>query len=404
MLYKKLWDELSSEKSMIFVSGPRQAGKTTFARQIIARPFKNNTYFNWDIIKNKKALIEDPLFFQQLNRVDASVPLVIFDEIHKYKNWKNYLKGIYDEFSNEYKFLVSGSGRLDIYQKGGDSLAGRYLQLHLFPFTLAELSAKRRPFGEFIKGPIENFDINPVRAASGLWQALFELGGFPEPFTKGKKTFWNKWSQTYIRQIVRDDIRSIIDIKNIDTVEILFSLMPSKAGAPMSINNIAEDLQVAFETVRNWIRVFERFYLIFQISPWTNKISRAITKGKKSYLFNYPLIQEQGARFENMAALELLRAIYNWNEHGYGRFSLHYIRDKEKKEADFLIADNNKPVLLLETKLSDELAAKSLLNFQSALNIPAVQLVNKEGVFKYIRNGKNKVLIITAHRWLSSLP
>ncbi|OIO79207.1 MAG: hypothetical protein COW11_06595 [Candidatus Omnitrophica bacterium CG12_big_fil_rev_8_21_14_0_65_43_15] len=403
-IYKEIWDELAADKAMVFISGARQAGKTVFAREIIAGEFKNNVYFNWDIIRDKKKLIEDPAFFQKVNRRDNSAPLVIFDEIHKYKNWKNYLKGVYDEFSKEYQFLVSGSGRLDIYQKGGDSLAGRYLQMHLFPFTIAELSAKRRAFADFIKNPIEGFDLNPAKATSGLWDALFELGGFPEPFIKGKKTFWNKWSQAYAKQILQEDIRSVIDLKNVDTVEILFSLVPSKTGSPLSINNIAQDLRVAFETVKNWLTIFERFYLVFRISPWTNKVSRAITKEKKAYLFNYPLIQEEGARFENMVALELLRAVYNWNERGYGRFSLHYIRNKEKTEVDFVITDNNRPFLLAETKLSDEEPAKSLLNFQSVFNIPAVQFVNKEGIFKYIRNGSNKALIVTAHRWLSCLP
>jgi predicted AAA+ superfamily ATPase len=403
-LYQEIWNELSAEKPMIFLSGARQVGKTTFARETLAKAFKNNIYFNWDIIKDKKELIENPAFFQGLNRVDASIPLVIFDEIHKYKDWKNYLKGIYDEFFKEYKFLVSGSGRLDIYQKGGDSLAGRYLQLHLLPFTVAELSAKRRAFSEFIEDPLESFDLNPPKTTSGLWQALFEVGGFPEPFVKGAKGFWNKWSQGYIRQILRDDIRTIIDLKNIDTTEILFALMPSKVGSPISINNIAEDLQVAFETVKNWLMIFERFYLVFQISPWVNKVSRAITKERKAYLFNYPLIQEESARFENMVALELLRAVYNWNERGYGQFSLHYIRNKEKTEVDFLIANGNKPILLVETKLSDDSFTKGLLNFQDIFGIPAVQLVNKESVFRLVKNKRNKTAAITAHRWLSCLP
>lgn len=403
-LYKELWEELSGERSMVFISGPRQAGKTTFAREIAGRQFKNKIYFNWDIIKDKKKLIEDPAFFQHLPRRDASCPLVIFDEIHKYKNWKNYLKGIYDEFAKEYKFLVSGSGRLDIYQKGGDSLAGRYLGMHLFPFTIAELSSKRRRFAEFLKNPLERFDLNPAKTAAKLWQELFELGGFPEPFIRGKKAFWNKWSQVYTRQILQEDIRSVIDLKNPDTVELMFSLIPSKVASPLSLNNMAQDLQVAFETVKNWLMIFERFYLVFQISPWTNKVSRAIQKEKKNYLFNYPLIQQEGARFENMVALELLRAVYNWNEHGYGSFSLHYIRNKEKLEVDFVIANNNKPILLLETKLSDDSPEKSLLYFQSIFNIPAVQLVNKEAVFKYIKNGSNKTLIVTAQAWLSSLP
>ena len=128
-LYMDLWEELAGEKQMVFLSGPRQVGNTTLAKEI-AKKFINNIYFNWDLIDNKRLLIKNTTFFQDINRIDGSAPLVIFDEIHKYKNWKNYLKGIYDQFEKDYKFLVSGSGRLDLYQKGGDSLVGRYFQFH----------------------------------------------------------------------------------------------------------------------------------------------------------------------------------------------------------------------------------------------------------------------------------
>lgn len=388
---------------MVFVSGPRQTGKTTLAKEI-AKSFKNSVYFNWDIISNKRMLIENPTFFENINRVDESPPLVIFDEIHKYKNWKNYLKGIYDQFWPDYKFLVSGSGRLDLYNKGGDSLAGRYFMFHLFPLTVAELSKRRKSFQEFAKSPLTGFALNDKKTTAEIWQSLFNVGGFPEPFVKGTRTFWTRWSGSYIHQIVNEDIRTMSDIKNIDTMEILFSLLPSKVGSPLSINNVAGDLQVSFNSIKDWLKLFDTFYLAFRISPWTTKIARAILKEKKLYLFNYPEIENQGVRFENMVALELIRAIYSWTEYGYGRFSLHYIRNKEKDEVDFLITEHNKPLLLVEAKFSDGLPTKSLINFQNVLNIPAVQVVNKENIFKYIKNGQQKILVITAHQWLSSLP
>lgn len=403
LIYSTLWEQLSSEKQMVFISGPRQTGKTTLAKEI-ANSFKNSIYFNWDIISNKKMLIENPTFFENLNRIDESTPLVIFDEIHKYKNWKNYLKGIYDQFWSDYKFLVSGSGRLDLYQKGGDSLAGRYFMFHLFPFTVAELSENRRTFQAFVKSPIAGFDINDKKTTAKTWQSLYNVGGFPEPFVKGTKAFWTRWSGNYVHQIVYEDIRNMSDIKKVDSIEILFSLLPSKVGSPLSLNNVAGDLQVSFDSVKSWLKLFDIFYLTFRISPWTAKISRAISKEKKIYLFNYPEIDNEGARFENMVALELIRAIYNWNEYGHGRFGLHYIRNKERDEVDFLITEHNKPLLLVEAKFSDSSPTKSLVNFQNALNIPAVQLVNKENIFKYINNGQQKILIITAHQWLSSLP
>ena len=402
-LYLDLWHELSSEKQMIFLSGPRQVGKTTLAKEI-AKKFKNNVYFNWDIIGDRKKLLQNPTFFETVNRVDESSPLVIFDEIHKYKHWKNYLKGIYDQFSADYKFLISGSSRLDLFQKGSDSLAGRYFQLHLLPFTIAELSEKRRSIENFIKSPINEFDINEVNSSKDKWDTLFNFSGFPEPFVKGRKTFLNKWSMTYLVQLLREDIRSLTEIKKVDDIEILFSLLPLKVGSPISINNLVGDIQVSYVSIKEWLNLFEKFYLIFRISPWTKKISRAILKEKKLYLYNYTEIQSESYRFENMVALELLRCIYSWNEYGYGKFNLHYIRNKDKEEVDFLITENNNPLLLIETKYGEETLSKNLINFQNKLNIPAVQLVNTKNTFKYLKNGNNKILVVTAYRWLASLP
>ncbi len=399
--YIKLWEEQSSEKEMVFLAGPRQAGKTTLTK-LISKNFKNNLYFNWDIISNKKTIIEDPTFFENINRQDNSTPLIIFDEIHKYKNWKNYLKGVYDEFSSDYKFLISGSGRLDIYQKGGDSLAGRYLLFHLFPFTVSELSKNKRKFSEFIKNPLINFKKN--NDSEKNWKKLSELSGFPEPFVKNSKTFWTKWTKNYTSQIIREDIRDISNIKNINNTEILFSLLPSKVGSPLSISNLAGDVQVAPDTVKSWIELFDTTYLTFRISPWTKKISRSITKENKIYLFNSPVINDNGAKFENMVAIELYRIIHYWNDKGLSDFKLHYVRNKKKEEVDFLISDKNNPFMLIEAKNSETAPSKSLINFQNILNIPAVQLVNQNGIYKIKNNNKNKILITTAHEWLSSLP
>jgi predicted AAA+ superfamily ATPase len=404
-IYKKLWDELSADKQMVMLAGPRQSGKTTFAREIAAKDFSDTVYFNWDLAKDKGRLIADPAFFSKEPRSSVSSrPLVILDEIHKYRDWKNYLKGIYDQFAGEYQFLVTGSGRLELSRKAGDSLAGRFLKFHIFPFTLAELSGRGRAIKDFLKDPLRDFDGAAAGETARTFESLWELSGFPEPFIKGKKTFWSKWSAAYGQQIVRDDLRTVADIRNLDTVETLFALIPSRVASPLSMNNLAGDLQVAFDTVKSWLLLFDSFYLTFRISPWTRKISRSILKEKKIYLFNFPVVDDAAARFENLAALEFLRAVEAWKDHGWGRFSLHYLRNKDKQEVDFLIAQNNRPVLLVETKLSDDAPAASLLDFQKLFNVPAVQLIKKDGVNKVYKNGRNSILVVTAHRWLSTLP
>lgn len=404
-LYKKIWDQLSADKSMVMLAGPRQAGKTTFARDIVSKDFSDTIYFNWDMAKDKRKLIADPIFFSKEPRSStSSKPLVIFDEIHKYRDWKNYLKGIYDQFSSDYQFFITGSGRLEFSRKAGDSLAGRFLKFHIFPLTLAELLNRRRTLKDFLKAPLDEFDTTSAGETSETFRSLWEVSGFPEPFIKGKKTFWSAWSEVYGQQIVRDDLLTVADIRNLDTVETLFALIPGRVGSPVSINNLAGDLQVAFDTVKNWLLLFDSFYLTFRLSPWTARISRSILKEKKIYLFNFPIIEDESARFENLVAMEFLRAVETWNDCGWGKFSLHYIRNKDKQEVDFLIANNNRPFLLAETKLSDEVPAPNLCDFQRILGIPAVQLIRKEGIKKVYKNGRNDILVVTAHRWLPTLP
>jgi len=402
-IYEDLWKKLSSYGKMVFLSGPRQCGKTTFANDT-AKSFVNSVYFNWDRLSDKKRFAANNAFFQEVDRKDASAPLVILDEIHKYNKWKNYLKGVYDEFSDDYCFLVTGSGRLDISHKGGDALSGRYAQMSMFPFTVSELSKPAADIETFIKNPLKNATPDTNSLTMPLWKQLFTYGGFPEPFIKQDKDFLNIWSDGYLKQIVRDDIRSVMELKNADSMEFLVSLLPSKIGSPLSMNNIAQDLNVSFDTVKNWLKILDSFYITFSLSPWSSKISRSILKSKKYYLFNYTEINDESLRFENMAALDLYGALTRWRQSGKGDYRLFYIRNKEKEEVDFLITRDNVPKVLVEAKLNDTEPSRSLTYFQKILKIPAVQLVNKDGIYRLIKNDFGGQLIVSAHLWLASLP
>ena len=401
-LYVKIWRELVAAKNMLFLSGPRQSGKTTFSK-IISGSFTNNLYFNWDTGAHRIRLFENPNFFDDVVRKDSSTPLIIFDEIHKYRDWKNYLKGVYDQFHDRYQFLVSGSGRLDIYQRGGDSLAGRYLPFHLWPFTIAELGESRRTFEDFIHDPL-SISMEKQEELKEIWLQLANISGFPEPFLSGRETAYRRWSNTYSRQLIREDIRDLTDVKSIEDMETLYLLLPSRVGSRLSIPSLARDLKVSYNSIRNWLAVFERFFLVFSISPWSRKIARAIKKERKVYLFDTPRIKDPAARFENMVSLELRRAITSWNDMGYGRFSLHFIKNKEQQEVDFLIADEDEPVLLVEAKLSDIRPSSALKKFQNVLDVPAVQLIGEGEGFRILSNENRSILVAPAFQWLARLP
>jgi len=401
-LYLNVWNDLAQEKSMIFMVGPRQAGKTTLA-QIISRSFTNSLYFNWDIPDHRTKLFANPHFFEHVTRKDDSKPLIILDEIHKFKDWKNYLKGAYDQFHDRYLFLVSGSGRLDVYQKGGDSLAGRYYLFRLWPFTIAELGGRNCDIEEFLQNPL-GIQMVKSKELKEKWKRLSELSGFPEPYLVDKKASYRRWSNTYSNQLIREDIRDLTAVKSIKEMETLYYLLPSKVGSPLSIPSLASDLRVTYNSIRNWLSVFEMFFLVFSIYPWTKKISRAIQKERKVYLWDIPRMEDESRRFENMVAVELWRAVTQWNDLGYGKYSLHFIKNKEKQEVDFLIANGGNPFLLIEAKLSGEQPSPALRKFQKALNIPAVQLLMEHEGYKLISNKGQNILVAPAYQWLSQLP
>jgi predicted AAA+ superfamily ATPase len=401
-LYAALQRDLAADKPMVFMAGPRQAGKTTLAR-MIADGYANRVYFNWDVVPDRARLLRDPYFFEAVERRDASRPIVVLDEIHKDRGWKNYLKGAYDRFHAEFDFLVTGSGRLDVYRKGGDSLAGRYAMFHLWPFTLAELAGRQAAMEEFWNDPLAVV-LDRDRAAEQTWRRLAEFSGFPEPYVRAGARHYRRWSSGYHSQLIREDIRDLTGIVSIGSVETLFSLLPDRVGSLLSVTSLAEDLKVAYNTVRAWLDALERFYLAFSIAPWTRQVARATQKARKLYLLDYALIDNRAARFENMVAVELLRAVTMWNDRGDGTFGLHFVRNKEKQETDFLLTEKRRPRLLVETKVADSTIDRTLLRFQHELGVPAVQLTDEGATYRKVSNGRHTVLAAPAWMWLPRLP
>lgn len=380
---------------MVLVSGPRQTGKTIFAKDIASEE-PVSLYFNYDIPANKAKILQNPTFFEEVDRIKGNLPLIILDEIHKYRDWKNYLKGIYDGYSDEMRFLVTGSGRLDLSRKKGDSLAGRYLHFHLWPFTIGEMFASSTGIEDthlFFEIPEQN------RMAREAWEAMFHVSGFPEPFLKGTKVKYRRWIKTYHSQIIRDEFV----VRQVDRMEALYFLLSESVGTPFSSSNHARTLNISHKTVSSWLTVFERFFLVFRIRPFTKRIPRTLMKEPKIYFYDYCRVKNDALRFENMVAVELNRAVTLWTDFGIGEYELWYLRNKEKEEVDFVLTDGGRPQFMVEAKLSDTNVSPHLIKFQSVLNIPAIQLVNKPNIARKIRTGSNSILIVSAPDWLCGL-
>ena len=337
-------DALASGK-MAFISGPRQVGKTHLAKQCLT---SSGNYFNWDVGEFKQAWIRSPL--KTIERIGSGP--VVFDELHKYPHWKNSLKGLFDQVGEQVPIIVTGSARLDLYKRGGDSLLGRYIPYRLHPFSVAEQAG--RP-------------VDPDRLAPGQLhyplEDLIACSGFPEPLLGGLEKKARRWSRLRLEQLVREDIRDFKNIRNVELIKLLVELLPARVGSPLSINSLREDLQVAYATVREWISILQNLYICFRIPPFSRDIARALTKESKFYLFDWLPIAGKGPLLENIVAVHLQKACHFWTDLAYGLFELCYIRTKEKEEVDFCILREARPWMLVECQSERTTISKSLKKF-----------------------------------------
>ncbi len=306
-------------RKMVFVAGPRQVGKTTMARRL---PGGHAGYLNWDAAEDRERILRREL---------PDSRLWIFDELHKYRNWRNYLKGLFDKRTPSRQILVTGSARLDLYRFGGDSLQGRYHLLRLHPLSAAELGL--------------------VKAADLL--ELLTLGGFPEPYFGGTAVDARRWSRDYRTLVIRDDIVSLERVQDLGQLELLMLRLPDLVGSPLSINALREDLQVSHKAVANWLQILERLYAIFRLSPFGAPRIRAVKKEQKHYHWDWTLVQDSAARFENLVGSHLLKWVH-YEQDTKGRdLELRYFRDTDRREVDFVVVERRTPLLFVECKWAD---------------------------------------------------
>lgn len=331
-------------KKMVFIGGPRQIGKTTFALSLLSNGNEENpAYLNWDFIENKERIMRGEL-------PDPKYQLIIFDEIHKYKDWRNLIKGLYDKYKQKRQFLITGSARLDYYRRGGDSLQGRYHYYRLHPFTIKELS--------------ENANINDLNL-------LIKFGGFPEPLFSNNETVWKRWQRERVSRIIQEDLLSLERVRGISQLNLLASILPNKVASILSINALKEDLRVSFETIESWINILENLYYCYRIPPYSNTKLRTVNKEKKLYLWDWSICYNNpGARFENLVASHLLKYCHYIEDTQGDEMNLCFLRNIEKKEIDFIVTKNNNILFAVECKSGDKDISPNIKYFSKKTSIP----------------------------------
>lgn len=347
---------------MIFIAGPRQVGKTTLVKSLL-KLNENNIYLNWDVPADRKKILS---FFQKSTpfinldlEKSSGKPIIAFDEIHKFKFWKNFLKGFYDLYKDELRIIVTGSAKLNIYKKGGDSLMGRYFLYRMHPLTVAEIIGKTDGLN-IIKPP--NF------FSKESMDQLLEFGGFPAPYLNTNKQFFYQWQRLRREQLFKEDIRELSRVYDLAQMEVMAMFLAEQAGQLLNYTNLSNKVQITANTVKNWITILEQMYFCFRIKPWSKNITRSLIKEPKIYLWDWSNIKDQGAKIENMVAVHLLKAVHFWTDCGLGEFELYFLRDKDKREVDFLVTKERKPWMLIEVKNSSkDSLSPSLKYFQEEI-------------------------------------
>lgn len=349
-----LIEHLTQHRQMVLVSGPRQVGKTTTCRG------HADTYANWDNSDDRQQILAGPASLveqHKLSRLSSSVPVVLFDELHKYPRWQQFLKGFFDTYADQVRIIVTGSCRMDVYRRGGDSLMGRYFPYRMHPFSVAETLHKDLPDPkQIIRSPKE------IKAAE--FEALWHHGGYPEPFLKRDIRFSRRWQSLRFQQFVREDIRNLTQIQQIDQLEALVEILASRSAHQLVYGNLAKQIRVSIDTVRRWVRVLRDLHLGFLIRPWFKNVSRSLRKEPKWFLRDWASIEDLGDRAETFVACHLLKAVDGWNDLGFGKFELGYLRNKEKREVDFLVARDGNPWFLAEVKYREESISRALNDYQ----------------------------------------
>ncbi|MBI3534162.1 MAG: ATP-binding protein [Deltaproteobacteria bacterium] len=339
---------------MVFIGGPRQVGKTTLALTFLANKLslkktnlagleEHEAYLTWDKRELRKKILN--------NELPEHHGIIIFDEIHKFRKWRNLLKGIYDTRKHSLQIIVTGSAKLDYYRRGGDSLLGRYHHYRLHPLSLPELA---------------QFETNRRKTL----ELLMHFSGFPEPFFRQDETYLRRWRLERRKKLALEDLRDLEQVREISLIELLIELLPSRVGSPLSIQNLAQDLESTHPTVKNWIEIMDRLYISFRISPFGFPKIRAVKKEQKLYLWDWSEIEDQGSRFENLVASHLIKFCHFVEDTQGFLMDLRYLRDTDGREIDFVVLKNKKPLFAVECKLGDTKRSKNLKYFKERTTIP----------------------------------
>lgn len=363
--------ESDLKRKCVLLSGPRQVGKTTLARTLAS----DCEYLNYDVVHDRRVILSRSW------RRDAG--LVVFDELHKERKWKNFLKGAIDESQGTPPLLVTGSARLEVFRKAGDALTGRTFSYRLHPID-----------------PWEAQTIEPTKTPDQHVNHLLTYGGFPESFlhpTLAKRLLLDRLST-----VLREDLRDLSMVTSLHSIEVLVALLRERVGGQITYKNLAGDLGVSGPTVKTWIELLEKLYVVFLIRPYSAQLAKSIRKEPKCYFYDCSAAENgEPARLENLVAL----ALHKWCDFvrdTQGRDPrLLYYRDSNQREVDFVVTEGRTVLACIEVKTEEDSPSPSLRYLSERIKPKlAIQLV------RHCKRGRDfgDIQVRPLGEWLRTMP
>lgn len=306
---------------VVAITGPRQAGKTTLARDL----FSQHAYVSLEDPEQRSFALEDPRGF--LARFRGGV---ILDEVQRCPQLFSYLQGVVDERPVMGQFVLTGSQQFGLQSAISQSLAGRVGLLQLLPFSMAELAqAGRLP---------EDLD------------TLLLTGGYPPLYDRDLSP--DLWFPSYVATDVERDVRQMLAVRDLDRFQRFVRLCAARSGQLLNLSSLASDAGISHVTAREWLTVLEASYLVLRLPPYHSNFGKRLVKTPKLYFLDVALAAwllgirdrdaisihaQRGALFETLVVSEFVKMRF----HAAQPIDLYFWRDNVGLEVDLLFDIGN---------------------------------------------------------------
>ncbi|MEA3183486.1 MAG: uncharacterized protein QOI59_7009 [Gammaproteobacteria bacterium] len=315
-----------------FVSGPRQVGKTTSCRALSPR------YLDWDDAADRLIILKGPQAVAKhlnLERSREREVTVVIDNLHGHRNWKGFLRKFNARYGTRVRLVVT---MLAAAYGTKRNLPSNTSLLRMNPWTVGEC-ARTVPTDSPVKTPTSISDED--------WAALLEHGGYPEPFRKRDPKFTQRWHARRQSQLIEHDLPRLASVRDPAIVQMLALLLSQCSATPLNYSDLSRELSVTVDTVKRWLDLLVDLQHGFCVRPWFTGVPKALRKEPRWFLRDWSAVRDPMARTRTLIACHLLKAVQGWVDLGFGQFELRYVRDKLKREVDFLVLRDRRPWFLV---------------------------------------------------------